>query len=418
MSVLPALPERREVLSVRALTLYVKNLIEGDELLADLWVRGEISNWRRHVSGHCYFTLKDEHAQVRCVMFRSQAARLRFEPEDGMRVLARGRVGVFERDGLYQFYVAELEPDGRGALHLAFEQLKARLQAEGLFDPARKRPLPRLPRKIGIVTSPTGAAIRDMITVARRRFPNVHIVLAPALVQGDEAPGSLIAALARVVRVPGVDVVIIGRGGGSLEELWAFNDEALARAIAACPVPVVSAVGHETDFTIADFVADLRAPTPSAAAELVVPSKSDLVRLLRTAEARLEAAARAQIARRRERLRLLTGRRVLQRPVDGILAARQQIDGLTRRLALAADGLIRRHRAALGGLAGRLDALSPLAVLARGYAIVRDEAGRVVRAPGDVTAGQRLEVILQHGRLWARAEGPGPAAGAARDKGE
>lgn len=418
MSVLPALPERREVLSVRALTLYVKNLIEGDELLADLWVRGEISNWRRHVSGHCYFTLKDEYAQVRCVMFRSQAARLRFEPEDGMRVLARGRVSVFERDGLYQFYVAELEPDGRGALHLAFEQLKARLMAEGLFDPARKRPLPRLPRKIGIVTSPTGAAIRDMITVARRRFPNVHIVLAPALVQGDGAPASLIAALSQVVRVPGVDVVIIGRGGGSLEELWAFNDEALARAIAACPVPVVSAVGHETDFTIADFVADLRAPTPSAAAELVVPSKSDLVRLLRTAEARLEAAARAQIARRRERLRLLSGRRVLQRPGDGILAARQQIDGLTRRLALAADGLIRRHRAALGGLAGRLDALSPLAVLARGYAIVRDEGGRVVRAPGDVAAGQRLELILQHGRLWARAEGPGPAAGAARDKGE
>ncbi|MFO7172629.1 MAG: exodeoxyribonuclease VII large subunit [Bacillota bacterium] len=402
------MPGERPVLSVRALTLYIKEQLESDALLEDLWVRGEISNWKRHTSGHCYFTLKDEYAQIRCVMFRSQAMRLPFEPEHGMEVIARGRIGVYERDGLYQLYVQEMEPAGRGALHLAFEQLKAKLQAEGLFDPARKRPLPRLPRIVGLVTSPTGAAIRDLITVARRRFPNVNLLLAPALVQGEEAPRSLIAALQALSRVPGVDVIIIGRGGGSMEELWAFNDEGLARAIAACPVPVVSAVGHETDFTIADFVADLRAPTPSAAAELVVPAKSELRAQIRSAEERLVAAVRLHLRRQRARLEAWASRPVLRRPLDRVLQGRQRLDELSRRLVAAAGARVERGRSRLAELAGRLDALSPLGVLARGYAIVQDEAGRLVRAAADLAPGDRIRVRLHRGRVDARVEGVDP----------
>lgn len=413
-------PER-PIFSVRALTLYIKEQLENDPLLADLWVRGEISNWKRHTSGHCYFTLKDEAAQVRCVMFRSQAMRLKFEPEHGMRVLVRGRIGVYERDGAYQLYAQEMEPEGLGALHLAFEQLKARLEAEGLFAPERKRPLPRLPRTVGLVTSPTGAALRDLITVARRRYPNINLLLAPALVQGEDAPRSLIQALERLSRVPGVDVIIIGRGGGSLEELWAFNDEALARAIAACPVPVVSAVGHETDFTIADFVADLRAPTPSAAAELVVPAKSELRGQVRSAGERLAAAMRLQLKRQRSRLEAWASRPALRRPLDRLFQHRQRLDELTRRLGTAAGSRVQRQRARLADLAGRLDALSPLGVLARGYAIVQDESGRVVRAAGEVAVGDLVRVRLYQGRLTARVQGAetddGPGSGAGNGPG-
>lgn len=409
---------QRPVWSVRDLTLYIKELLASNELLWGLWVRGEISNWKLYPSGHAYFTLKDEHAQVKCVMWRTYVQRLRFQPQNGMQVLAGGRVEVYERDGVYQLYVSEMEPAGLGALHQAFEQLKQKLAAEGLFDQGRKRPLPRLPRKVGIVTSPVGAAVRDMITVARRRWPGVHLLLAPAQVQGDEAPASLIAALELLQQVPEVDVIIIGRGGGSLEELWAFNDEALARAIARCRVPVVSAVGHETDFTIADFVADLRAPTPSAAAELVVPSRADLVAAIDGARQRLVLAVRQHIGRRRQQVAALASRPVLRRPLDRILAHRQRLDDLTRRLGLAAGARIRDGRARLAAAAARLDALSPLACLARGYAIALDAQGRALRDAAAVRPGDRVQVVLHRGRLLARVEATYPLAGGGAGQGE
>ncbi|MFB5084637.1 exodeoxyribonuclease VII large subunit [Symbiobacterium thermophilum] len=394
----------RQLLTVRELTRYVKDLLDEDPLLRSVWVQGEISNFKWHHSGHIYFTLKDEVAQVKVVMFRSYANRLRFRPENGMQVIVQGNVTVFERDGVYQLYAAAMEPYGLGALHLEFEQLKRRLAAEGLFDEALKRPLPRLPRAVGLVTAPTGAAIRDMITVARRRFPGMRLVLAPALVQGPDAPESLIRALGLVARVPEVDVVIIGRGGGSLEDLWAFNDERLARAIRACPVPVVSAVGHETDYTIADFAADLRAPTPSAAAELVVPSRSELLGVVDGLRIRLSTAARRLVERRRIRLRALTERPVLQRPQGRVLQDRQRLDGLVRRLEYLGGSLLAARRRELGGLAGRLEALSPLAVLARGYAIARTEEGRVVKDAAQLQVGDRLDVLLHRGSVRCQVE--------------
>ncbi|BAD40831.1 exodeoxyribonuclease VII large subunit [Symbiobacterium thermophilum] len=394
----------RQLLTVRELTRYVKDLLDEDPLLRSVWVQGEISNFKWHHSGHIYFTLKDEVAQVKVVMFRSYANRLRFRPENGMQVIVQGNVTVFERDGVYQLYAAAMEPYGLGALHLEFEQLKRRLAAEGLFDEALKRPIPSLPRAVGLVTAPTGAAIRDMITVARRRFPGMRLVLAPALVQGPDAPESLIRALGLVARVPEVDVVIIGRGGGSLEDLWAFNDERLARAIRACPVPVVSAVGHETDYTIADFAADLRAPTPSAAAELVVPSRSELLGVVDGLRIRLSTAARRSVERRRIRLRALTERPVLQRPQGRVLQDRQRLDGLVRRLEYLGGSLLAARRRELGGLAGRLEALSPLAVLARGYAIARTEEGRVVKDAAQLQVGDRLDVLLHRGSVRCQVE--------------
>ncbi|MDE3155479.1 MAG: exodeoxyribonuclease VII large subunit, partial [Acidobacteriota bacterium] len=315
----PAPPARR-VRTVSELTADLRELIESR--FAEVWVEGELSNCRHWNTGHLYFTLKDAGAQLRGVMFRTQVRTLRFKPEDGLHVVVRGRIGVYEPKGEYQIVCEHLEPQGLGALQLAFEQLKRRLQAEGLFDAARKRPLPVLPRKIGIVTSLDGAALRDIVKVLRRRYPDAHLVIRPSRVQGDGAATDVAAAIAQVGRVAGVDVIIAGRGGGSIEDLWAFNEEAVARAIAASPVPVISAVGHETDFTIADLVADLRAPTPSAAAELVVARKDDFTARIVQAGRQLHAAARRRIDRQRRR-------------VDG-LAARPAFAGWPGRLALRA----------------------------------------------------------------------------------
>lgn len=324
-----------------------------------------------------------------------------------MQVLVGGSVTVYERDGAYQLYAAEMEPAGVGALHLEFEQRKARLAAEGLFDPAIKRPLPLLPRRVGLITAPTGAAVRDLITVAKRRFPAVRLVLAPALVQGAEAPASLTRALQLMGRLDEVDVIIIGRGGGSLEDLWAFNDEGLARAIRACPVPVVSAVGHETDYTIADFAADLRAPTPSAAAELVVPSRSELQGQIDGLRIRLTNHAHRIIERKRARLQTLADRPVLERPQGRLLQDRQRLDEWARRLELAGGSLLVGPRRDLRGLAGRLDALSPLAVLSRGYAIARNAEGRVLKEAAQAQVGQALDLMLHKGRLQVRVEAIG-----------
>lgn len=392
------------ILSVRELTQVVKLLLDQEPLLTSLWVQGELSNVKLHTSGHLYFTLKDAYSQVRCVMFRSYAQRLRFRPADGMQVLVHGNVTVYERDGVYQLYCSTMEPAGVGTLYLQYEQVKARLAAEGLFDPALKRPLPLLPRKVGVVTALTGAAIRDIITVSRRRFPGIHLVISPALVQGEESPASLIQALQRVAQVPDVDVIIIGRGGGSLEDLWAFNDEALARAIRDCPVPVVSAVGHETDFTIADFAADLRAPTPSAAAELVVPSRAELKSEVESLRLRMITQMNRLLETKRLQVKALAQRPVLQRPEGRLLQDRQRLDDLVRRLGYAAGHLVGTRRKELEALAGRLDALSPLAVLSRGYSITRRASGQVVKDAREVAVGDRVSVLLYRGTLTCVVE--------------
>ncbi len=391
-----------DVLSVTELTRYIKRMLDSDPLLKGVLVKGEISNFKRHSSGHLYFTLKDEFSAIRCVMFRSNAQSLLFEAQNGMVIIAAGYVTVYERDGQYQLYAESLQPEGIGAYHLAFEQLKRKLDAEGLFDRSRKRNLPFLPRRIGIITSMRGAAIRDMISITRRRFPGVRLLVRDVPVQGDGAAPKIVEALSLMNAVEDVDVIIVGRGGGSIEELWAFNDEALARAIASSRVPVVSAVGHETDFTIADFVADLRAPTPSAAAELVVPDAREL--RARVAD-RLSAMTRV-LSRRiqvgRERIRSLAGRPALSRPRYHLDTRRQALDDLVRDIGAAMKARITRATARRDLLAGRLDALSPLAVLKRGYSVCRRDAdGRIVSSVRQVEPGDAVRVTVADGTFGA-----------------
>ena len=399
-----------QALTVSELTAQVRALLEGAPGLRDFWVTGEISNFKHHTSGHLYFTLKDEGATLRCVIFRSRAVLLPFRPSNGLKVLLRGQIGVFERDGSYQCYGQDMAPAGLGALHLAFEQLKERLGAEGLFRPDLKRPLPRLPGRVALVTSPTGAALRDMVRVAGRRCPSVQLILVPTLVQGGEAPAAIVRGLALAGQV-GCEVVILARGGGSLEELWAFNDEAVARAIRACPLPVVTGVGHETDFTIADFAADLRAPTPSGAAELVVPDREALVAELAGLAAAARQAVRGQLRRGREQLAALAGRGPLSRPAAAFAAQRTRLGQQAGRLVAAAGGRVVARRAQWHSAAGRLEALSPLGVLSRGFAVCRRPDGSIVRQPAQAPLGSAVEVLLREGRLLARVEGHGPGLG-------
>ena len=416
-------PPRRRVYSVSELTSAVRTLFE--EQLGEIFVEGEISNCRVWNTGHLYFTLKDRDAQLKAVMFKTTLRYLRFKPEDGLHVIARGRIGVYAPKGEYQIVCEHMEPHGLGALQLAFEQLKKKLQAEGLFEQARKRPLPALPRKIGIVTSLDGAALRDIIKVLRRRQPNAHLVIRPAKVQGETAAGDITRALRAIARVEGVDVIIAGRGGGSAEDLWAFNEEMVARAIAACPVPVISAVGHETDVTIADFVADLRAPTPSAAAEMVVAAKQEFSSRIDRTTHRLLVAARHVIQRRRNVVHTLTSRRGLAgwqtklamhgRRVAELTHQLQQHDVRRRvanvrgrlhatdgRLAAAAVRSRERADARFRVLAGRLENLSPLAVLARGYAVCwNEDRTEIIRSFRDAVPGQTIRVTLSNGELGA-----------------
>ncbi len=433
-------------MSVSELTARLKNQIESE--FGTISVEGELSNCKQWSSGHLYFTMKDDRAQLRGVMFRATVQRLKFRPEDGMRVVARGRLSVYEQKGEYQIVADAFEPAGAGALQVAFEQLKKQLQSEGLFDAARKRALPVLPRRIGVITSLDGAAVRDIVRVLTQRHPDARIVIRPARVQGDGAVADLIRALAAIVAVPEIDVVIIGRGGGSAEDLWAFNDEKLARAIAACPVPVISAVGHETDVTIADFVADVRAATPSNAAEIVVDRADNFRTRIRQAERRLALVASAALDRRRA----ATGRldtRLLQWPtrvvmrdrdcqelgfrleaaaIDRLAAAGQRFDALRRRLEqrdlrritgdlrtriVRADGrltqlislrtLAKESRAR--ELAGRLDTLSPLAVLGRGYAVCWNASRTsIIRSAKATAPGDAVRVTLAEGELACRVE--------------
>ncbi|HEU5196928.1 MAG TPA: exodeoxyribonuclease VII large subunit [Methylomirabilota bacterium] len=442
-----SLNSERRVLSVSALSQQLAQVME--ERFPAVWVEGEISNFKVYSSGHAYFTLKDEGAQLRCVLFRTRARRVRFEPRDGLHVMAFGAIEVYAQRGDYSLVVELLEPKGVGALQLAFEQLKERLGAEGLFDPARKRPLPRFPRKIGIVTSPTGAAIRDMLRVIGRRFGEIHIVLAPARVQGEGAAAEIAQGVRELNALGGVDVIIVGRGGGSLEDLWAFNDEMLARTIAASKIPVISAVGHEVDFTIADFVADVRAATPSNAAELVVKEKRAVVESLADLHGRLRRVMARTFAAHRDRLQRTLGRRVLTDPARPLRdlerrlddararlrhAALAALDRRAHRVELAERGLralspvartlngrralidlqgrlergmyrnVDRARHRLGAGAGRLDSLSPLAVLGRGYSLTRTTDGRIVRTWRDVRAGVSVNVLLHEGSLDCRVD--------------
>ncbi len=407
-----------KILTVSQLTRDIKEVLEN--VFETVWVEGEVSNFSRPASGHLYFSLKDEAATVRCVMFRSAAVRLKFEPKDGIKVLVAGRVSVYEKGGQYQVYVNTIECRGQGALQLAFEQLKKKLAAEGLFDERRKKALPFLPERIGIVTSATGAVIRDILHVLARRFPGFHAILNPVRVQGEGAAEEIAAAVVDFNRLQNVDVIIVARGGGSLEDLWAFNEEAVARAISASAIPVISAVGHETDYTIADFVADRRAPTPSAAAEIVMPARIELLariqanlRYLRQALAdvvpqyaqRVDDLAE-ELTRALERRLSLEVQRAeglaqeLARAMDGRLRTESVLlDGLAQELPRTIANRLRTEQVRLDGLLQQLDALSPLAVLRRGYSLTTDADGRVVMRAKDVGPGERLTTRLAEGHL-------------------
>ncbi len=434
---------QRTVITVSDLTANIRDILEN--AYSEVWVEAEISNCRLWNTGHLYFTLKDPASQIKAVMFRSDVRTLKFKPEDGLHVVVRGRVSVYEPKGEYQLVCERMEPHGLGALQLAFDQLKRRLHAEGLFDAARKRALPALPRKIGIVTSLDGAAIRDILKVLSRRYPNAHVIIRPARVQGEGAAAEVAQGIRDIVKIPGIDVVIVGRGGGSIEDLWAFNEEPVARAIAASPVPIISAVGHEVDVTIADFAADVRAPTPSAAAEIVVARKEDFCGHIERLSDRLSAAVRGSIARLESRIHQLNrrpgfagwsarlalrGRHCAEtthalrhaaraavsrrlRVYQGLRLQLEQFDlrrrlGSVRARLVGVDGDLRaaahrrQHRAEarLQTCAARLDSLSPLAVLGRGYAVVWDESRtHVIRAATEVKRGDAVRVTLSQGEL-------------------
>ncbi len=409
------------ILSPSQVGQYLKNMMDQDYLLSRLLVRGELSNYKTYPSGHHYFTLKDGEGALRCVMFRSDARSLRFRPENGMQVIAAGRVTVFPRDGQYQLYCARLTPEGVGDLALAFAQLKEKLAQEGLFDPGNKKEIPKFPGRIALITSPAGAAVRDMIRILRARWPMAEVCVIPVRVQGEEAPQEISAAIQWANLHNAADLLITGRGGGSMEDLWAFNEEAVVRAIYASDIPVISAVGHEPDVTIADFVADLRASTPSNAAELAVPDQNEIYMTLLGDKERLEGAASVRLARYRQSLIRLVNSRVMTEPssyfretrllldfqsgrlANGLRHAaaeqRKRLATLSAALPNGAERLVTRRRERLNALAASLDALSPLKVLGRGYAIARREDGKAVLSTGDVSAGDKLELTLSDGSV-------------------
>ncbi|WP_242962710.1 exodeoxyribonuclease VII large subunit [Pseudoflavonifractor sp. An85] len=391
------------VYSVSQVNGYLKELVDSDPLLRGLLVRGEVSNYKCYPSGHHYFSLKDEQGSIRCVMFRGDASRLRFRPANGMLVIAYGRVAVYPRDGQYQLYCSQLMEDGRGALDRAFEELKQKLEAQGLFDPDKKQPLPAYPGRIALVTSPAGAAVRDMIRILRQRWPMAGVLVVPVRVQGEGAAEEVAAALDLVNQRTDIDLIITGRGGGSREDLWAFNEEPVARAIARSHIPVISAVGHEPDVTISDYVADVRASTPSNAAELAVPDARQEAQRLEGLTVRLRQAMEAQVQLRRRELLRLQQSRVLRNPVAVVDDQRMRLDGMQHRLALALERTLRQGRVELAGLAGSLDAMSPLKVLGRGYAIARHQ-NQTVTTVHQISTGDDVDVMVADGVLHCRVE--------------
>lgn len=379
----------------------IKDLIDGTPQLSGLYIRGELSNYKIYPSGHHYFTLKDGQSALRCVMFKSSAMKLRFRPENGMQAVVFGRISVFPRDGAYQLYCTQLSPDGVGDLYVAFEQLKQKLQQEGLFDPAHKKPLPPYPQRIAIVTSGAGAAVHDMIRILRRRYPIARVLLLPVRVQGAEAPPEIVGAIRYANRWKLGDVLITGRGGGSMEDLWAFNDERVARAIYACETPVISAVGHEPDVTISDFVADRRASTPSNAAEIAVPDQVELLRHLSSLSERMNTSEATRLQTLRERLDALKQKRVLTDQLAYVQDRRMELAHLQQRLGDLTRATITEKQKAFTALAASLDAMSPLKVLGRGYAMARNEGGRVLKSSGEVAIGDRVHVTLGSGGFTA-----------------
>lgn len=391
-------------LSVTELNARIKGMIDADPVLGNVCVKGELSNYKVYPSGHHYFTLKDAESSLRCVMFRSSASKLRFRPESGMGVTAVGRVSVFPRDGAYQLYCTNLIATGMGDLYVAYEQLKARLMQEGLFDRAQKQMLPQYPNRIAVITSSAGAAVRDIIRVLGKRWPASTVVLLPVRVQGTEAPAEIVGAIRYANRYRVADLIITGRGGGSIEDLWAFNDERVARAIYESELPVISAVGHEPDVTISDFVADLRAATPSNAAELAVPNEADVRETLRSCEIRMSQAVRKQLADRRTRLRDLGERRVLQSPTAYLDLKRVELDYVRTRLESVSDAYLAQRRHAFARTVAALDAMSPLKVLARGYSVTTGPDGDVVKSTDAIRTGDAVRVKLASGALHCVVE--------------
>lgn len=389
--------------SVTQLTGYIKLLLDRDEILSQTCVRGELSNYKIHSSGHHYFTLKDEGAVISCVLFRSDAMRLRFRPESGMKVILTGRVSLFPRSGQYQLYVSHMQPDGAGDLAVAFEQLKQKLQAQGLFDAAHKKPLPRYPERVALVTSPTGAAVRDMIRILGRRWPLASVLVCPVRVQGEGAAEEIAAMLELVDAAELADVIITGRGGGSLEDLWAFNEEIVARAIYRCKTPVISAVGHEPDVTIADFAADVRAATPSNGAELAVCDRAELRALLEQQARRMEKAQERRLELLRQRLRRLSERPVLRSPEGSLQQKELLLELLRQRLERAAAAAVEKRQRQFAALSGRLDALSPLKVLARGYAVATRQE-QVLHSVAQLSPGEEIRLRLSDGTALCAVE--------------
>ncbi len=393
-----------KILSVSQVNAYIKSMMDNDALLCNVCVRGEISNYKLYPSGHHYFSIKDADGALRCVMFRGNAVRLRFRPENGMKVLVTGRISVFPRDGAYQLYCTSLTPDGVGDLYVAFEQLKSKLAAEGLFDPAHKKPLPKFPHRIAIITSGAGAAVMDMLRILGKRYPLSKVLILPVRVQGVEAPAEIASAIRYANRYQIADIIITGRGGGSIEDLWAFNDERVARAVYASEIPVISAVGHEPDVTICDFVADVRAATPSNGAELAAPDQTQLRNQLQNAQSRLLEAMTKQLKLSRQTLDALAAKRVLQSPENYLQDKRMQLDYLHQQLIAASQRQVAEKKQRFIRLTASLEAMSPLKVLSRGYSVVRAEDGTLVTDASRMRTGDRIRVQMQKGSLTACVE--------------
>lgn len=396
--------ERPEPITVTALNRYIKTIVDNDERLNMVYVRGEISNFKNHYTGHMYFTLKDENSLIKCVMFKTYTSNLNFTPKDGMSVVILGNVSVFERDGVYQIYVKGMEIDGIGALYAEYEKLKARLSEEGLFDEQHKKKIPILPNSIGVITSKTGAVIRDIINVTTRRFPNVNIKLYPASVQGKGAAETVVKAIKYFNEAKNVDTIIVARGGGSLEDLWPFNEEITARAIYESKIPIISAVGHETDFTIADFVADLRAPTPSAAGELAVPEINELKWKLDNVKKKLSLLLRQKVEIMKNRYNSLISSKVLKNPYDSIRQKMLLVEKLEESLKSKFGTTLKDDKIKLVKIVSKLETLSPLKTLTRGYSIIENENGTVLTTASELTSGEKINIILSDGKKSAIVE--------------
>lgn len=394
---------QKNTLSVSQVNEYLKMLLDGDPVVSNVYVRGEISNCTLPRSGHLYLTLKDEDGQLRSVMFRTYTQRLAFRPEDGMKVVAHGRISLYAPSGQYQLYIDDIQPDGAGSLAMQYEQLRRRLESEGLFDESRKKALPLMPSRIGVITSPTGAAVQDIRNILARRFPCAEMILFPSAVQGAEAPDQLRMGIEFFGMTELCDVIIIGRGGGSIEDLWSFNDEALARAIAACPIPVISAVGHESDFTICDFVADKRAPTPSAAAELAVPDKSELLAGLSMTEGRIHSLVTNYLNREKRFFLQLASSSAFEMPERVFDAWRMKLSERELLLDKALNGAVQAKHHSLSALCGKLEVMNPISVLSRGYAVVARNAETVMRAES-LSAGDRVQLQFFDGCVGAVIE--------------